>query len=363
MDAVSIVNVIVQGLDAALIALLAYRAYLAFGTAVPLSKPHDSLRRLLSLATLVAVSGSGSALGQAYPSKPIKLIVSAPAGSPPDVSARWLAAKLAPALGQPLVVDNRPGAGGNIGTEAAAKSAPDGYTLVMVHQGTLAFNPHLYARTGYDPIKDFAPVTRTSVLDFVLAVHPDVGANSVSDLIRLAKERPGKLSFGSAPLGTPPHIAEQLFRRMAGIDTVVVPYKGGNFALTDLIAGRLTYTLDGVGITVPHARAGKVRMLAVTGPRRLPFLPDVPTIAESGLPGYSYQAWLGLAAPAGTHRDIVSRLNAETVKVAGSAESREWQATQGQVPASDTPEEFAALIKADYEKWGQLIREAGIKLE
>jgi len=363
MDAVSIVNVMVLGLDAALIALLAYGAYLALGMVVPIRKPYDGFRRLLSLAILVAAAGAGSALAQTYPSKPIRLIVPAPAGSPPDVNARWLANKLTAALGQPLVVDDRPGAGGIIGTEAAAKSAPDGYTLVMINQGTLAFNPYLYAHTGYDPINDFAPVTRTSVLNFVLAVHPDVAANSVSDLIHLAKERPGKLSFGSAPLGTPPHIAEQLFRRMAGIDTVVVPYKGGNLALTDLVAGRVTYTLDGIGITVPYARAGKVRMLAVTSAKRLPLLPDVPTIAESGLPGYSYETWFGLCAPAGTPRDIVTRLNAETVKIVRSEESREWQATQGQIPASDTPEEFAALIKADYEKWGPIIRETGIKLE
>ncbi len=247
--------------------------------------------------------------------------------------------------------------------EAAAKSAPDGYTLALIHLGHMAFNPFLYARTGYDPIKDFAPVTRSTVTHLVLAVHADVPAGSVADLVRLAKEQPGKLSFGSAPIGTPPHIAEQLFRRMAGIETTLVPYKAGNFAMMDLIAGRVTYTLDGIGITLPHAKSGKVKMLAVSSGRRVPTLPDVPTIAESGLPGYDYSTWSGFCAPAGTPKEIIDRLNTELVKIVRSKESSDWHAARGSDPVSDTPEEFAALIKADYEKWGPIIREAGIKLE
>jgi tripartite-type tricarboxylate transporter receptor subunit TctC len=260
-------------------------------------------------------------------------------------------------------VENKPGAGGIIGAAAAAKSAPDGYTLVTVHQGTLAFNPFLYANPGYDPIKDFAPVTRLSVASFVLAVHPDVKAGSVADLVRLAKTQPGKLSFGSAPIGTPPHIAEQLFRRMAGIDVTLVPYQGGNLALTDLAAGRVTYTLDGIGITLPLARAGKVRMLAVTGAKRLPFLPDVPTVAESGVPGYTYEFWTGLCAPAGTPKAIVARLNSDLVRILKSPESLEWFGSQGEIPIGDTPEAFAAVIESDYRKWGPIIRTAGIKIE
>ncbi len=169
------------------------------------------------------------------------------------------------------------------------------------------------ARFGYDPIKDFAPVTRTTLTHLVLAVHADVPASSVADLVRLAKEQPGKLSFGSAPIGTPPHIAEQLFRKMAGIETTLVPYKAGNFAMIDLIAGRVTYTLDGIGITLPHAKSGTVRMLAVASAKRVPMLPDIPTIAESGLPGYDFSTWSGFCAPAGTPKEIIERLNTELV--------------------------------------------------
>lgn len=320
-------------------------------------------RQVLSLTLLFAAALAGSAWAQSYPIRPVHLIVPAPAGSPPDIQSRWIADRLARVLGQPLVVDNRPGGGGIIGAAAAAKSAPDGYTLVTVHQGTLAFNPYLYARPGYEPIRDFAPITRLSLASLVLAVYPEVKASSVADLVRLAKERPGELTFGSAPLGTPPHIAEQLFRRMADIDVALVPYKGGNLALIDLVAGRVTYTLDGIGITVPYARAGKVRMLAVSGSKRVPFLPDVPTIAESGLPGYDFEWWTGICAPAGAPKEIVARLNAELVKIVKSPESREWLAAQGALPVGDTPEEFAAVVSADNARWGSIIREAGIKIE
>lgn len=315
------------------------------------------------LMALVATAVAGPSLAQGYPSKPIRLIVPTVAGSPPDIRARWAADGLAPALGQPVIVENRPGGGGIIGAEAAAKSAPDGYTLVALHQGNLAFNPHLYARPGYDPSRDFAPVTRLSVSSLVLAVHPALEANSVADLVRLAKARPGQLTFGSAPLGTAPHIAEQLFRRMANIDTTLVPYKGGNLALMDLVAGRVTYTLDGIGITLPHARAGKVRVLAVTSAQRLPSLPDLPTIAESGLPGYDFETWNGICAPAGTPKEIIARLNAELVKVVRSPAMHERFAAQGDAPIGDTPEEFAAVIKADNAKWGPIIRAAGIRIE
>jgi len=321
------------------------------------------LRMFAIVCSLLAAPWSSAAPAETYPNKPLRLIVPAPAGSPPDIRSRWVAAKLSPALGQPLVVENKPGAGGIIGAAAAAKSAPDGYTLVAVHQGTLAFNPYLYAKPGYDPIRDFAPVTRTSVASFVLAVHPDVKAVSVADLVRLARAQPGKLSFGSAPIGTPPHMAEQLFRRMAGIDVTLVPYQGGNLALNDLVAGRVTYTLDGIGITLPLARAGKLRMLAVTSARRLPFLPDVPTVAESGVPGYAFEFWTGLCAPAGTPKPIIARLNSELVGILKAPESVDWWASQGEILIGDTPEEFAAVIEADYRKWGPIIRTAGIKIE
>lgn len=323
-----------------------------------------SLWRAAACASVVAIIGVGTAQGQQpYPVKPIRLIVPAPAGSPPDTFSRWTAERLASALGQPVVVDNRVGAGGIIGVEALAKSTPDGYTIGFVHQGHFSFNPFLYSRTGYDPLNDFAPIARTTESHFVLAVHPDVKAASAADLVRLAKERPRELAFGSAPIGTPPHIADQLFRRLSGIETTLVPYKAGNFALMDLAAGRVHYTLDGIGVTMPHAKAGKVRVLAVTSKERLPFLRDVPTMAESGVPGYEYGSWGGFCAPTGVPREIVAKLNAELVKIVKAPDARDWLATQGSQPVGDSPEEFAALIRADHAKWGPIIKEAGIKLE
>jgi tripartite-type tricarboxylate transporter receptor subunit TctC len=316
----------------------------------------------LSLMVLGAV-GSGPAFAQAYPSKPIRLIAPTAPGSPVDIRARWLADKLAPALGQPVVVEDKAGAGGNIGTEAAARSAPDGYTLLLAHPGTFAINPHLYARTGYDPIADFAPITRLVVSPMLLAVHPDMAVNSVADLIRLAKEKPGQLTFGSAGNGTPPHMAGELFNRTAKIDVVHVPYKGASPALVDLMAGRISYTFDSLAIQLPQVRTGKIKALAVTSAKRLASLPDVPTVAESGLPGFEYWSWMGICVPAGTPREIVSRLNRAIVGILGTPQARDWFAAQGGEPTGETPEEFAAFIKTEYARWGVVVREAGMRAE
>ena len=318
---------------------------------------------MLACAALLVWSLADGVLAESYPSKPIKIIVPAVAGSPPDVRARWLAERLYPALGQRVVIENKPGAGGIIGAAAAAKSAPDGYTLLAVTQGTLAFNPHLYTEPGYDALWDFAPVTRVSVGALLLVVHPMVQAKSVADLIRLAKAAPGQLMFGSAGIGTPPDMAGELFKRRANIEVTSVPYKGGNLAHIDLIAGRLTYTIDGIGILLPHVNSGKLRALAVTSLERVAALPEVPTFAESGLPGYEYEAWTGLCVPAGTPKALIFRLNAELVKILGTPETREWFATQGMRPVGDSPAEFAAVIKADHAKWGVIIRAAGMKGE
>lgn len=319
-----------------------------------------------TVALLVALLGmllAGATFAETYPAKPIRLIVPGVAGSPPDVRARWLAEKLYPALGQRVVIENKPGAGGTIGAAAAARSAPDGYTLVAVTQGILAFSPHLYSKPGYNALADFAPITRVSVGSLMLAVYPGVQAASVAQLIRLAKDKPGELSFGAAGIGTPPHMAGELFRRKAGIEVTYVPYKGGNQAHIDVIAGRLTYTMEGVGILLPYVKAGKLRALAVTGPQRVATLPDVPTVAESGLPGYDYEAWTGICAPAGTSREIIARLHAELVKILRTPEAHEWFAAQGVRPIGDTPEEFSALVRADHARWGGIIRASGMKGE
>jgi tripartite-type tricarboxylate transporter receptor subunit TctC len=315
----------------------------------------------LSLVALLASLPAGIAFSETYPTKPIRLIVPGVAGSPPDVRARWLADKLYPALGQRVVIENKPGAGGMIGAAAVARSAPDGYTLVAVTQGMLAFNPHLYTELGYNALTDFAPITRVSVGSLLLAVYPGVRATTVAELVRLAKDKPGELTFGAAGVGTPPHMAGELLRRKAGVEVTYVPYKGGNQAHIDVIAGRLTYTMEGIGILLPYVKAGKLRALAVTGPQRVAALPDVPTIAESGLPGYEYEAWTGICAPAGTPREIIARLNAELVKILRTPEAREWFAAQGVRPIGDTPEAFSAYARADYAKWGAIIRASGIK--
>jgi tripartite-type tricarboxylate transporter receptor subunit TctC len=303
---------------------------------------------------------NSATFAQTYPTKPLRLIAPSAAGSPVDIRSRWLAEKLGPALGQPIVVDNRAGAGGSIGTAVAAKSAPDGYTLLLVHQGTLAINPHLYSRTGYDAIADFAPVTRLVVSPMLLAVHPGMPANSVTDLIRLAREKPGQLTFGSAGTGTPPHMAAELFKRMAKIEVVHVPYKGASPALVDLMAGRISFTMDGTVIQLPEVKTGRIKALAVTGAKRLPSLPGVPTVAESGLSGFEYMSWMGISVPTGTPKEIVARLNQVIVGILGAAQAREWFAEQGGEPKGERPDEFAAFIKAEHAKWGVIVREAGI---
>ena len=317
----------------------------------------------LALAALIAITSTSACFAQAYPSRTIRLIVPSAPGGPVDARARWIAEKLRISLGQALMVDNKPGAAGIIGTQAATQSPADGYTLVMVHQGTMALNPHLYPELPYDPIKDFAPVSRLVVSPMLLAVHPDVPAHSVVDLIRLAKQKPGQLNFGSPGVGSPPHIAGELFSRLAHIDVLHIPYKSSPAAQIDLIGGRLTYTFDGVVSQLPQVRAGKIRALAVTSAKRLPALPDIPTVAESGLPGYEYWSWMGIAAPARTPKEIITRLNAEITKILRTQEARDWFAEQGGEPVIETPEEFAAYIKTEYSRWGKLIREAGIKAE
>ena len=312
-----------------------------------------------SLTAIGVVLGS-PVLAQTYPSKPIRLIVPSTPGSPPDVRARWLAEKLAPAIGQPIVVDNKAGAGGSIAMAVGAKSAPDGYTLVLTHQGTLAINPHLYARTGYDPIADFAPITRLLVSPLLLAIHPEMPVKSVADLIRVAREKPGQLTFGSGGTGTPPHMAGELFKRMAKIDVMHVPYKGGSAVLVDLMAGRLSYTINAVDFQLPYVRTGKIKALAVTSAKRIASLPDVPAVAESGLSGYEYWSWMGICAPAGTPKEVVSRLNQKMVELLRTQYARDWLAEQGGEPMGETPQEFAAFIKAEHAKWGMIVREAGI---
>ena len=279
-----------------------------------------------------------------------------------DIRARWLAERLSPVLGQSMFVYNNAGAGGNIGAEQGAHSPADGYTLTLVHQGTLAINPHLYPRLGYDPLTDFSPITTFGLGSLLLTVHPDVPVHSVAELIRLAKAKPGALDFGSPGIGTPPHLASELFRRVAGIDATHVPYKGGGALLTDLLAGRITWSMDGLTAQMPYVQAGRLRALAVSGPRRAAVLPELPTIGET-VPGYEFVGWTGIAAPAGTARSTIVRLNSEIARIVGTDDAREWFASFGAESGMQTPEAFAAFIRSEYLKWGAVIRDAGIRLE
>jgi tripartite-type tricarboxylate transporter receptor subunit TctC len=315
---------------------------------------------LLVLIGLVEVDPAAS---QAYPSGPIRIIVPGPAGGPRDIRARWVADKLGPALNQVVIVDNRPGAGGNIGMEAAAKSAPDGRTLVIVDVGTLAQNPHLYDRTGYNALADFVPVIRLVEAPLLLAVSSELPVQSVDDLVRLARQKPGQLSFGSPGIGTPPHLAAELFNRAANIDVVHVPYKGSPAALNDLAAGRIAYMIDNTGLLLPQVTTGKIRALAATGTKHVDAAPGVPTLAEAGFPNNEIIPWMGIAVPAGTPKEIVNRLNAELSRALQEPSAQSWFKAQGGTIVADTPEVFAEAVRFEYARWEKIIREAHIKAE
>jgi tripartite-type tricarboxylate transporter receptor subunit TctC len=317
---------------------------------------------LFAAAALLMPPGA-AAQDPAWPARPIRFIVAGGTGGVPDLRARWLADRLAPVLHQPIVVDDRPGAGGAIAMEQGARSVADGYTFVIVHQGVMTIRPHLLHDLRYDPLTDFAPVAQLGVAPLLLAVHPDVPAHSVAELIRLAKQKPGQLSFGSNGTGTPPHLAGELFKRAAGIDLTHVPYKGGGQAAGDLIAGHITLTLEGLTVQLPYVKSGRIRALAVTGTQRVDSLPDVPTMEEAGVAGYVYVGWVGVAAPAGVPREIVERLHREIVAITTSPQGRTWFAEVGAQPGDATPEAFGALIRAEHARWGRLIKEADIRLE
>jgi tripartite-type tricarboxylate transporter receptor subunit TctC len=312
---------------------------------------------------LVGVALTSTAQSQQYLTGTIRIIAPGPPASPRDIRARWVAEQLTSALNQPVIVDNRAGAGGNIGMEAAAKSAPDGRTLVIVDTGTLTMNPHLYDRTGYDALSDFIPVVRLVDAPLMLAVRADLPARSVADLIRLAQDKPGQLSYGSPGVGTPPHLAAELFKRTARIDVAHVPYKGMSPALTDLMAGRIDYMTDNVGLLAQQVAAGKIRALAITGPKRLAAVPDIPTMAEAGFPGYEFTAWMGVAVPAGTPTAIVQRLNAELVRALRTPGGQTWFESQGGEVVADSPEAFAQVVRSEHARWRQVIQEARIKAE
>jgi tripartite-type tricarboxylate transporter receptor subunit TctC len=317
--------------------------------------------RLSAVALLFAVQPQ--AYAQAYPSKPIRFVVPYPPGGPLDTVARLLGAKVAESTGQAVVVDNKPGAGGNIGAEIVARSPADGYTILMGAVATHAINPSLYKSIAYDPVKDFAPITQVASTPNVLVVNPNVPARDVKEFIAYAKANPGKLNFGSGSTGSAGHLAGELFKSMAGVDMAHIPYKGAAPAMQDLVAGQVQLMFDNWSSSRGQVQGGRIRALAVTTAKRSALAPDLPTIAESGLPGFDISTWFGIFAPAGTPKPALDRLHAEFVKALALPDVREKMANLGAEPVGNSPEEFAAYIRAEAEKYAKVIRASGAKAD
>ena len=319
--------------------------------------------RLLPLvaATALAPWPASAQAPDAWPSKPIRLLLPFPPGGPTDILGRMIADRLTASLGQPVVIENRGGAGGNVGAEAAAKSAPDGYTFLLV-SNPIVISPSLYSKLNYDPQKDFAPVSLVATVPNVMVTYPSLGVNTLQEFIALAKSKPG-MNFGSGGAGTSNHAAGELFNIVAGVKLVHVPYKGVNLAMNDVLADRIQLVVIGVPAAGPHIKAGRLRALAVIAPHRLPALPEVPTVVEAGLSNFEVTTFYGMLAPAGTPRAIVSRLNAELVRTMHSPELKDRLAAMATDPATNTPEEFAEFLRRETAKWGDVVRKAGLKVD
>ena len=320
------------------------------------------MRALKALLAVIALAATGLAFAQAWPNKPIRLVVNFPPGGAADQIARSVGVPLGEALGEPIVIENRPGANGNIGADAVAKSPPDGYTLLMSSGGAFSVNPHLYTKLPFDPVKDLVPVAAAARILVFLVVRPDLPAKSVDEFVALARANPGKLTYGSPGSGSSPHIAGEMLKRAAKIDIVHVPYKGAAPALTDLLGGQLDFMFD-PGIGLPQVRAGKLRLLAVGSPKRSALFPDTPTLAEAGMAGFDADSWFGFYAPAGVPADILARLNREINRALQTPAVRERITALGAEAVALSAEEFAALQRADRERFGVVVREAGIKLD
>jgi len=319
--------------------------------------------RTLPVRVALACFATAFSLGawsQSYPVKPVRLVVTFVPGGPTDIQGRMLGEKLSQRLGQQVIIDNRGGAGGNIGLELVAKSPADGYTLVITTVGTWAVNPHLY-KLSYDVIKDFAPITQVSTSPGVLIVHPSVPVKSVKELIALAKKRPGDLNYGSSGVGGFGHICGELFTMMTGTRMTHIPYKSSAPSLTDLIGGQIQVLFNNAISTVPHVKAGKVRALATTGAKRLPVLSDLPTVAEAGVKGYENSSWSAFAAPAGTPQPIITRLHKELTEILALPDIQQRHSDVGAQIIASTPEQFHTYLKSEIAKFGKLVKEAGIK--
>ena len=321
------------------------------------------LKGVFSVIMALVATSAVFVQAQPYPAKPIRFVVPYPTGGPLDTVARLLGQKVAQSTKQPVIVDNKPGAGGNIGADAVAKALPDGYTILMGAVATHAINPTLYPSIPYDPIRDFAPETQVASTPNVLVVHPSIPASSVKEFIAYAKANPGKLNFGSGSTGSAGHLAGELFKTMAGIDMTHVPYKGAAPAMQDLIGGQIQLMFDNLASSLAQVRAGKVKALAATTSKRSALAPELPTIAESGLPGFDINTWFGIFVPAATPREIVERLHAEFTRALAAPDVRERMLNLGAEPVGSTPEEFAAYIRSEAAKYARVIKASGARAD
>ena len=322
-----------------------------------------SFLKCLAVASACTLAATPVALAQSYPSKSIRLICPFPPGGAVDIASRAIANELSKTIGQQVVVENKPGAGGNIGGAEAARAAPDGYTIFMTTSGINAINPALYSKMPFDPNKDLAPVSALVSLNNVLVVHPSVTAKSVTDVIAMAKAQPGKMTYASSGSGTSIHMSAEMFKHLAKVDILHIPYKGSSPALIDMLGGQVMMMFDNVPSALPHIKSGKLRALATTGAKRDATLPDLPTIAEAGVPGYESGVWFGLLVPTGTPRDIVAKLNTEAVKGTKSPEFVKRMTDLGYNIIGSTPEQMTEMLKTELNTWGPIVKASGAKAE
>jgi len=320
-------------------------------------------RHFLCGLVLLALPALASAQSGPYPNRPIRLLVGVPPGGTTDLVARVVGDQLSKQIGQPIIIENRGGAGGNIAAEAVAKSPPDGYTLFLGPVGTMTINPFVYAKMPFDTMRDFAPISQLSSLPIVMVINPSVPAKNVKEFIAFAKANPGTASFASGGNGTQTHLAGEMFKTMTGVEMIHVPYKGTAPAMVDLLGGRVSAMYDQIATAMPHIKAGKLVAIGVTTAKRSAIAPEIPTIAESGVPGYEATTWHGLFAPAGTPKDVIDKLNAEVVKALNSPDVIEKFKANGIDPVSSTPQQFGAFVQSELDRWRSAVKAAGIKPE
>jgi tripartite-type tricarboxylate transporter receptor subunit TctC len=321
-----------------------------------------AMTRALLAACLLPMLFTG-ALAQSYPAKPIRFYTPYPPGGTTDIMARLIGQKMYEEWKQPVIVEAKPGAGGNVGTDFVAKSAPDGYSILMGASGPLAINVTLFSKLPYDPVRDFAPVILAAAVPLVLVVHPSVPAKTTKEFIALLKAQPGKFNYASAGPGTPQHLTAEMFKFMTKVDVAHIPYKGSGPAITDLIGGQIPFAFESMIPVIPHVKGGKLRALAVSSVKRSALLKDVPTVAESGVPNFEATAWYGVVAPAGVPKDIIAKLNGEMLRVLKLPDIRERLAEMGSDFVGGTPEQFGQLIKSEIVKWGKVVRESGARAD